>query len=96
MRLFSFLLTSSLLHSTGLGYGRWGPRSDGNLDEEILKPDPEPLHYRADGPTLMEIRLGYPRGPTLMETGLGYPRNGTARRDQTLDSRQVWDPPGTQ
>lgn len=82
MRLSPFLLTSSLLHGVGLVYGRWEAELDGNLvDEAIPRPTPEPLLYQANGPTLMETRLG-------------YPRNGTARRDLALGSRQVWVSPG--
>jgi hypothetical protein len=81
MRLFSSLLTFSLLHSVGLVSGRDVDADGLDWDAEIPRPTPEPLLYRDE----------FKRGPLLMETNLGYPRNGTLRREHALGARGVCD-----
>jgi hypothetical protein len=81
MKLFTFLLTFSFLHSVGLVSGRDADADGLDWDAGIPRPTPEPLLYREE----------FKRGPLLMETNLGYPRNGTSRRDLALGARQVCD-----
>lgn len=83
MRLFSFVLTSSILRSVRFVSGRWETGLDGDLYGEIPRPTGEPLLYRDE----------FKRGAVLMETRVGYQRNVTSRRDLSLSSRQVCDYP---
>ena len=85
MRLFSSLLTFSLLHGIGLASGREEVGLDRNLNEEISRPTPEPLLFRG------EVK----HGVVLMETKLGYQRGGISRRNFALGARQVCDLPET-
>ena len=83
MRLFSSLLTFSLLHSDGLVSGRGEIGLDGDLYREIPRPTPEPLLFRDE----------FKHGAVLMETRLGYRRDETSRRNFALGARQVCDLP---